>query len=118
MSGIVFVHRKGMDFKVRQGLCTDKGHDLLVQAWSLCMERAWFVNSGIVPLHHSILHSYILFTVWVPTNMGVGQALSAPILKLLLVQQIKDKISIFHFYNSFKTIFRFPLFLVMDHLVL
>ena len=31
MSGIVFVHRKGMDFKVRHGLCIEKGHDLLVQ---------------------------------------------------------------------------------------
>ena len=32
MSGIVFVHRKGMDFKVRHGLYIEKGHDLLVQA--------------------------------------------------------------------------------------
>ena len=57
MPGIVFVHRKGMDFKVRYGVCIEKGHDLLVQAWSLCMERAWFINSSIVPSHHSFFHS-------------------------------------------------------------
>ena len=27
-SGIVFVQRKGMTFKVRHGLCFEKGHDL------------------------------------------------------------------------------------------
>ena len=57
MSGIVFVHRNGMDFKVRHGLCIEKGHDLLVQTWSLCIERAWFINSSIAPSHHSIFHS-------------------------------------------------------------
>ena len=59
MSGIVFVHRKGMDFKVRHGLCTEKGHDFLVQTWFLCMERARLINSGIVPSNHSIFHSYL-----------------------------------------------------------
>ena len=57
MSGIVFVHRKGMDFKVRHGLYIEKGHDLLVQAWSLYIERAWFINSSIVPSHHSVFHN-------------------------------------------------------------
>ena len=57
MPGIVFVHRKGMDFKVRHGLCKEKGHDLLVEAWSLYIERAWFTNSSIIPSHHSIFHS-------------------------------------------------------------
>ena len=40
MSDIVFVHRKGMDFKIRHDLCTEKGHDLLIQSWSLCMEMS------------------------------------------------------------------------------
>ena len=34
-SGIVFVHRKGMVFKVRHGHYTDKGHGLWGQAWPL-----------------------------------------------------------------------------------
>ena len=59
MSGIVFVHRKSMDFKVRHGLYIEKGHGLLVQAWSLYIERAWFINSSIVPSHHSVFHSFL-----------------------------------------------------------
>ena len=31
-SGIVFVQRKGMTFKVRHGLCIEKGHGSLTQA--------------------------------------------------------------------------------------
>ena len=31
-SGIVFVHRKGMAFKVRHSLCTKKGHGVYSQA--------------------------------------------------------------------------------------
>ena len=44
MPDIVFVHRKGMDFKVRHGPCTEKRYDLLVHAWSLYMEREWLIN--------------------------------------------------------------------------
>ena len=97
MSGIVFVHRKGMDFKVRHGLYIEKGHDILVQAWSLYIERAWFINSSIVP--HITQSSTIasLFTVWVPTKMCVGQALSVLILILFLIPQIKDLIPFFIF---------------------
>ena len=70
MSGIVFVHRKGMDFKVRHGLYIEKGHDLLVQAWYLCIERAWFINSSIVPSHHSVFHS-CLFIHCLGSHQGV-----------------------------------------------
>ena len=93
MSGIVFVHRKGMDFKVRHGLYIEKGHDLLVQAWSLYIERAWFIKfknspficlfihclgshqdvcwSGIVCAHPQVIlnptdkrpHSFFIFTI-------------------------------------------------------
>ena len=48
MSVVVFVHRKSINFKVRYGLYTEKGHDLLAQVWSLCMEMARLINSGIV----------------------------------------------------------------------
>ena len=57
MSGIVFPHRKGLDFNVRHGLYIEKGHGLLVRALSLYKERAWFIKSSIVPSHPSIFHS-------------------------------------------------------------
>ena len=78
--GKAWISRSGMDFKVRHGLYIEKVHDLLVQALSLYIERVWFINSSIVPSHHSIFHIASLFTVWVPTKMCVGQALSVLIL--------------------------------------
>ena len=60
-SGIVFVHRKGMAFKVRHSLCIKKGHGLNSQAWSLHRERAWLISLGMVLVHYSVLHSYVLF---------------------------------------------------------
>ena len=60
-SAIVFVHRMGMAFKVRHGLCIKKGHGLYSQAWSLHRERAWLISSGMVLVHYSVPHSYVLF---------------------------------------------------------
>ena len=34
---------------------------------------------GMVFVNHSFIHSYLFSTVWVPTMMGVGQALSVSI---------------------------------------
>ena len=51
-----------MAFKVRHGLSVEKGHGLLVQAWSLYTTQSSMAIS--------------LFTVWVPTMIGVCQALS------------------------------------------
>ena len=60
-SGIVFVHRKGMAFKVRHCLCIKKGHGLYNQAWSLHRGRALLISLGMVLVHFSVLHSYVLF---------------------------------------------------------
>ena len=98
MSGIVFVHRKGMDFKVTHGLCIEKGHGLLIQAKSLHITQSSTIAS--------------LFTVWVPTKMCVGQALSVLILKLFLVPQIKDQIPFFSFSLLFKN--NIPIFLYLS----
>ena len=118
MSGIVFVHRKGMDFKVRHGLYIEKGHDLLVQAWSLYIERAWFINSSIVPSHHSVFHS-CLFINCLGSHQDVclsGIVCTHP--QIILNPTDKRPNSFFHFHYCLKTIFQFSLSLVMDHLVL
>ena len=36
----------------------------------------------MVFVNHSFFHSYPFFTVWVPTMIGVGQALSVPTVDL------------------------------------
>ena len=36
----------------------------------------------MVFVNHSFFHSYLFFTVWVPTMMGVGKALSVPTVDL------------------------------------
>ena len=118
MSGIVFVHRKGMDFKVRHGLYIEKGHDLLIQAWSLYIERAWFINSSIVPSHHSVFHN-CLFIHCLGSHQDVcwsGIACAHP--HIILNPTDKRPDSFFHFHYCLKTIFQFSLSLVMDRLVL
>ena len=124
MSGIVFVHRKGMDFKVRHGLCTEKGHDLLIQAWSLCMERAWLTKSGIISSNHLIFHSYLFVHClgshsprWVLVRHCLCLSLNYSLITLRSTHERRN----LHrpFSQFFKTIFRFLLlFIVMDHLVL
>ena len=57
-SGMVFIQRKCMAFDVRHGLCTEKEHGLLVQAWSF-----YAIQSSTV--------MFSFFTVWVPTMIIV-----------------------------------------------
>ena len=107
-----------MDFKVRHGLYIEKGHDLLVQAWSLYIERAWFINSSIVPSHHSVFHS-CLFIHCLGSHQDVcwsGIVCAHP--QIILNPTDKRPNSFFYFHYCLKTIFQFSLSLVMDHLVL
>ena len=67
-SGIVFVQRKGMTFKVR--------HGVFVLRKDMTFEAR---HSPLTSLNLPQLT--LLFTVWVPTIMSVGQALSVPMSK-------------------------------------
>ena len=57
------MHRRAWLFKVRHSLCIKKGHGLYNQAWSLHRGRApsWLISLGMVLVHFSVLHSYLLF---------------------------------------------------------
>ena len=71
---MVFVLRKDMAFEARP--------------LSLYMESAWLIDSGIVLLHAALNlpQLTLLFTVWFPTIMSIGQALSVPMSKVDIFQ--------------------------------
>ena len=107
-----------MTFYVRHGLYIEKGHDLLVQALSLYIERAWFINSSIVPSNHSIFHSS-LFIHCLGSHQDVcwsGIVCAHP--QIILNPTDKRPNSFSHLRYCLKIIFQFSLSLVIDHLVL